>query len=176
MPVADVMTCSVPGCEKKAEKRGWCAMHYRRWRIHGDTSVTLKAGNGEGYVQGGYLGHQINGERVFDHVRVAEQALGRKLPAGAVVHHANEDKTDNRPTNLVICPSKAYHNLIHARMAAMDACGDPNKRPCRRCHQYDDLTAFQQFERPNGSVAYAHAECERAYSRNLYWKKKEQRQ
>jgi len=30
-------TCSVDGCEKLASAaRGWCPMHYRRWRIHGD--------------------------------------------------------------------------------------------------------------------------------------------
>ena len=28
--------CSVDGCEKKGAGRGWCQMHYRRWRRHGD--------------------------------------------------------------------------------------------------------------------------------------------
>jgi hypothetical protein len=34
------MKCSIKGCDKTAEKRGWCAMHYRRWHRYGDTSVT----------------------------------------------------------------------------------------------------------------------------------------
>lgn len=29
-------TCSVDGCEKRAEKRGWCSGHYSRWKRHGD--------------------------------------------------------------------------------------------------------------------------------------------
>lgn len=29
-------TCSVDGCEREAEKRGWCSRHYQRWRNHGD--------------------------------------------------------------------------------------------------------------------------------------------
>lgn len=28
--------CSVDGCLKTAAKRGWCPMHYQRWRQHGD--------------------------------------------------------------------------------------------------------------------------------------------
>lgn len=166
-------SCSIDGCAKNASKRGWCDMHYRRWRLHGDTSTTLKAANGDGYMQGGYLGHQIDGVRVFDHVRVAEKALGKPLPSGAVVHHVNEIKTDNTPSNLVICPSKAYHNLIHARMAAMAACGDPDKRKCRRCGQYDRLDALREYMRPNASPAYWHQACERAYSKQRYEQQKE---
>lgn len=33
--------CSIEGCGKVAQKRGWCGMHYRRWHKHGDPSVTL---------------------------------------------------------------------------------------------------------------------------------------
>lgn len=29
-------TCSVEGCERTREKREWCSMHYKRWRLHGD--------------------------------------------------------------------------------------------------------------------------------------------
>lgn len=28
--------CSVEDCPKDASKRGWCEMHYRRWRLYGD--------------------------------------------------------------------------------------------------------------------------------------------
>lgn len=30
--------CSIEGCEKASAKRGWCSMHYQRWRVHGSTS------------------------------------------------------------------------------------------------------------------------------------------
>lgn len=29
-------TCSVEGCSKRHEARGWCPAHYRRWRQYGD--------------------------------------------------------------------------------------------------------------------------------------------
>lgn len=167
-----MLTCSVPDCGKKAEKRGWCAMHYRRWRVHGSLDVTLKAANGDGYMQGGYLGHQINGVRVFDHVRIAEKALGRSLPPGAVVHHVNEVKTDNRPENLVICPSKAYHNLIHARMEAMAATGDPSKRRCRHCNQYDALDNLRVYPRAN-TTSYWHPQCNRDAAKARYYAKEQ---
>lgn len=34
-------TCSVDGCAKDVAARGWCLMHYKRWRTHGDPSITL---------------------------------------------------------------------------------------------------------------------------------------
>jgi len=29
-------TCSVEGCERDADARGWCPMHYARWKRNGD--------------------------------------------------------------------------------------------------------------------------------------------
>jgi hypothetical protein len=31
-----VRLCSIEGCEKSVEARGWCSMHLSRWRKHGD--------------------------------------------------------------------------------------------------------------------------------------------
>jgi len=28
--------CTIPGCPKPLRARGWCAMHWSRWRRHGD--------------------------------------------------------------------------------------------------------------------------------------------
>ncbi len=71
----------------------------------------------------GYPGHFIDGKIKLDHIAIAEEVLGRSLPEGAVVHHANGDKTDNRKENLVICPNRAYHNLIHVRIRAAKQAG-----------------------------------------------------
>ena len=32
------------GCSKKAKSRGMCHMHYTRWRLHGDPSITKVGG------------------------------------------------------------------------------------------------------------------------------------
>ena len=39
-----VKACSVDECGKRAIGRGWCAMHYSRWRHHGDIHHTAKGG------------------------------------------------------------------------------------------------------------------------------------
>lgn len=54
-PYSNYYPCSVEGCEKPRRQRGWCAMHYRRWRLHGSIEdrprvvhkdVNLKHGHG----------------------------------------------------------------------------------------------------------------------------------
>ena len=35
-PQSTTRTCSVTGCERPSRKRGWCILHYRRWRTHAD--------------------------------------------------------------------------------------------------------------------------------------------
>ncbi len=45
------MDCSIEGCDKPARAKGWCNMHYCRWRRHGDTH-TVKPSGGECSVGG----------------------------------------------------------------------------------------------------------------------------
>ena len=35
--------CSVPGCERPHQARGWCMTHYGRWMRQGDPAVSLNA-------------------------------------------------------------------------------------------------------------------------------------
>ena len=86
----------------------------------------------------GYYKVRHNGKQVREHVAVAEKALGRKLPTGALVHHMDLDKSNNAPMNLVICPNDAYHLLLHRRTRALNECGNANFLKCWICKTYDD--------------------------------------
>lgn len=109
--------CSIEECENPAKLLGWCRMHYKRNYKYGDPTFKKKAQNGEGTIRSdGYKQLRINGKIVFEHILIAEQALGKKLPPGAVVHHMNENRSDNfTPFNLIICPDQTYHFLLHKR-------------------------------------------------------------
>ena len=133
-------TCTLEGCSKRHEAHGWCDMHYARWKRTGDPLGLVTAPRGTAIDGFGY--RKYAGK--LEHISVAEKAFGGPLPKGSIVHHVDENKTNNTPTNLVVC-SRAYHKLIHQRTDAMNACGNPSWRKCKICGRYsqkDELSGF----------------------------------
>ena len=94
---------------------------------------------------------------VREHILIAEKALGKPLPPGAVVHHVNGSK-DNGP--LVVCQDHAYHMLIHQRMRAKKECGHANWRHCCFCKKYDSPDNL--YTSADGSNIY-HRACHAEY-------------
>lgn len=68
---------------------------------------------------------------VPDHILRAEKALGKPLPAGAVVHH-------HSPAELVICQDNSFHLTLHRRQRALAVCGHTNWRQCQYCKKHDN--------------------------------------
>lgn len=123
---------------------------------------------GEGYVnRNGYRTVSINGNVVFEHVAIAENALGRKLQGLEEVHHVNYQRADNRNVNLVICPDRKYHALLHLRTDALNACGNPQFRRCKYCRSFDDTANMKEVARNQ----FMHLSCERKRGRERYQKK-----
>jgi hypothetical protein len=103
---------------------------------------------------------------VWEHVLVVERALGRYLPSNCLVHHVDEDPGNNEPSNLVVCPSQAYHKLLHQRATALDACGDASALKCNICHSYDRQHEMRQYSYNKGIGRYGrHLICNRAHVR-----------
>lgn len=63
-----------------------------------------------------------SGKRKRLHVAMWEQAAGREVPAGCVVHHLDWNKSNNTVGNLV-CVTVSEHNLIHNPPAGSDVGG-----------------------------------------------------
>lgn len=122
--------CSFEGCISLSRRNGLCETHSKRKNRHGSaiirkdgTTFPYVAPRGSGTLNGGgYRLIYVDGKQVLEHVYLAEKALGKKLPRGAVVHHMNEQPSDNyTPFNLVVCPNQMYHMLLHKRMREYNA-------------------------------------------------------
>ena len=112
--------CLIDGCEKKRSSRGWCTMHYTRWRRYGDPlkasrfynpDETISANTekrGECIVwtgrlhAGGYARFSLNGKLVAAH-RYAWEKENGAIPDGMDVDHT--------------CYNRACVNVDHLRIA-----------------------------------------------------------
>lgn len=112
-------TCIIEGCGEKAVTISEKLCHFHRRRKEAGLSMTNERAirpRGTGTPdKKGYIVVRVAGQNKFEHRLIAEKALGKPLPSSAQVHHWNEKRWDNRPTNLVVCPSEEYHRLLHKR-------------------------------------------------------------
>ena len=119
--------------------------------------------SGTGHIsQLGYLVMNRGGRTSMAHVEIAERALGKKLPKGACVHHVDRNGLNNVNSNLVILPNRRYHQLIHRRMRALEACGDANALLCVYCKQYDAPDSLVKHDVDN----FVHQSCNTKYHRS----------
>lgn len=104
---------------------------------------------------------------VFEHVLIAERALGHYLPEGAVIHHADEDKQHNENGNLVICQDEAYHQLLHRRARALRESGHAYYRWCWICKRWDDPGNMGIWKRGYQNDRIEHRECNNQHQKSL---------
>lgn len=71
--------------------------------VNGYKAENIKKDSVTGYEYGLKYSHRI----------IAEKKLGRKLKPEEVVHHIDEDKSNNDPDNLIVFATKADHTSYH---------------------------------------------------------------
>ena len=118
------MECSITDCDLPTRSRGWCRIHYARWRRHGDP-VAFTGTQGaadarfDAYSQplvwsdciiwtgsvarGGYGALRVEGRITYAH-RYAWQRENGPIPDGMYVDHA--------------CWNKSCVNVDHLRLAS----------------------------------------------------------
>lgn len=141
-----IPSCAVEGCNRKYYMKGYCEKHHSRLSRGKPVDIDPFRHTINGLNANGYIDTTIDGIRKYQHVRVAELALGKTLPKGAQVHHINGVKHDNRPENLIVCPTNAYHALIERRTKSYEACGHADWLRCRFCECYDNPSNFKIYK------------------------------
>lgn len=114
--------CCSPECTKKylAAKMAKLNVELNPDRMTPEVRKKLREahlGKGEGKAYPKIYGRHA-------HRVVMEEKLGRKLRPGEIVHHIDEDKTNNHPDNLQLFASQAEHARHHALMKPIN----PNTR------------------------------------------------
>lgn len=139
----------------------------RRGVVKGQPRHFVKGHNGRRPVVKNYRMVTTEAGQKLAHRLRAERALGRPLPATAVVHHADGSKSENAP--LVICENRGYHMFIHARMRVKAAGGNPNSDAiCSKCRQVKPLESFCRGPMGPSRHAPTCRACMSVYSRNHY--------
>ena len=148
-------TCSLP-CKAKRRSRLYVGGKAPCWK--GGKRITSK-----GYVTIYSFGHpRSHDNHVFEHIIVAEKALGRPLPRGTPVHHLDENKANNANTNLVICQDEFYHNLLHERKNVFDAGGHPGTDfICLKCKKVWPKTEKMSRYCKECTVIYNHSKLQK---------------
>lgn len=113
--------CLREGCNIVTTSRtGFCITHYKQnhyLKAVGRDVITERISQ-ERWInsQTCYVMVKKDGKLTYEHIVLAEQALGKPLPIGAIVHHTGAKDDNHGYCKLIVCPDQAYHFLIHRRM------------------------------------------------------------
>ena len=96
---------------------------------------------------------------VYEHIVLAEKALGKPLPLGTGVHHlgANDDNAQ-----IIIYQNQAYHRLLHARARILEN-RKLGGKICRKCRVRKPFDEFWKHKRNSDGLGSYCKECFKYY-------------
>jgi len=107
------------GIKRRTKSEATRITNAKRKYFHGEKNLNWKGGrpHHHGYIRVYEPDHpranpQKGNPYVYEHILIWEQAHGKLLPKGWIVHHLNGQRDDNRPENLV-----AFTNAKHSRLS-----------------------------------------------------------
>jgi len=103
---------------------------------------------------------------VFDHILIAEKALGKPILRIHHIHHFPKAPSGQ----LIICQNQAYHSLLHRRYRSLMACGNPDFRKCPFCKKYDDIKNLYMINKKT-HPSFMHLTCWHIYTKKKRKKK-----
>jgi hypothetical protein len=117
---ADRITSAKKRCEicgepirvnpSRPQKR-FCSYACRGKAMRGEAHPQYKQGKISTY---GYIYDRKAGEFWFEHRKIAEQIMGRRLDRGEIIHHIDGNRRNNRIENLMYFPTISAHRLFHS--------------------------------------------------------------
>jgi len=88
----------------------------------------------------------------YEHRLVAEEMLRRRLRKKELVHHDDENKGNNRPSNLIPTPSQKAHHRLHAKRTDLRPIGAKNPIVHCACACGTTFRLFDELDRPRRFV------------------------
>ena len=154
-------TCNLDGCDNPHDARGWCRVHYQRWRRYGDplgfaertttaerfwSKVDTSDRDGcwlwtASHHPAGY-GQFYDGDRLIYAHRFAYEHLVGPIPAGLHIDHLCRTPACVRPDHLEPVTNRE-NNLRGVSPAAANA----RVNECKNGHPYDLVNTYW---RPDG--------------------------
>lgn len=180
---AATVACSIEGCVKPASRRGWCHMHYYRWRMHGTTDdpypalearFLAKVNKTDGcwlwtarISKDGYGRINVDGAPRNAH-RVAYELFVGPIPPGHQIDHLCHTDDETCPGG-DDCLHRRCVNPAHLepvtgpennRRSSSPTAVNGRKTECSKGHRYDEANTYV---RPDGYRDCR--ECRREHSR-----------
>lgn len=147
--------CCIEGCTRRREtSHGYCLLHYKRWKRHGDPSVTtisletslasrsnrIRKTDSCWIWEGakttdGYGVYRSRGKNYLVHRQAWTEAHGQEIPVGMVVCHTCDNPPCVNPDHLWL-GTPLENNADKVRKNRHYTGGAPKSETCKRNHEW----------------------------------------